>query len=217
MIQENDNAKKKDARYQVIAYQLAKRISQGELEEGTKLSGRSLLASQYEVSSETIRKAVGILQRYGVVEIHDRSGIIITSKEAANFFINIYITQKEDRKILSETVQIKRDLAQLESRLQHVLDQLVAATKSGFFPFDFFAFHLDDTMHFLGQDLKTTELKKHTQALLIGYEYDGIFSQNPDAEVVLKPGMTLYLLGGALIQAHVEKFFKEGEYERIED
>jgi hypothetical protein len=46
MTQEND--KKIDARYQSIAYQLAKRISGGELYEGLKLSGRTLLASEYE-------------------------------------------------------------------------------------------------------------------------------------------------------------------------
>lgn len=207
MTQENVNELKKEARYQVIAYQLARKISQGELLEGTKLSGRSLLASEYEVSSETIRKAVSILERYGVVKVQDRSGITILSKEASNHFIERYMTQKEDRKLLSDTMLIKRDLADLEDRLQKVLDQLIGATKSGFFPFDFFAFYLEEGMNFLYQDLKTTQLKNQTQALLIGYEYDGLFVQNPDADVVLKPGMTLYLLGGTLVQEHVEKFF----------
>lgn len=208
MTLENDKGIKKEARYQVIAYQLAKKITQGVLKEGVKLSGRTLLASEYEVSSETIRKAVGILERYGVVNVQDRSGITILSKDAANHFIERYVTQKEDRKLLTDTMHLKRDLADLENRLQKILDQLIGATKTGFFPFDFFAFYLDDGMRFLHQDLKTTQLKSHTQALLIGYEEGGVFVQNPDADVILKPGMTLYLLGGTLVQESVEKFFK---------
>lgn len=210
MTQENVNVKK-EARYQVIAYQLAKKISQGELLEGAKLSGRSILASEYEVSSETVRKAVSILQRYGVVAVQDRSGIHILSKEAANHFIERYMTQKEDRKLLSDTMQIKRELMDLEGRLQKVLDQLIGATKTGFFPFDFFAFYLEEGMNYLYLDLKTTQLKNHTHALLIGYEYEGSFIQNPDADVILKPGMTLYLLGGSLVQERVEQFFR-GEH-----
>jgi DNA-binding transcriptional regulator YhcF (GntR family) len=202
-----ENDKKIDARYQSIAYQLAKRISAGELSEGLKLSGRTLLASEYQVSSETIRKAMAILQRYGVVDIHERSGIVVRSQEAAKHYIEVYVNQKEDRRLLSDTVAIKHDLSLLEGRLQEVLDRLMGATKNGFFPFDFFIFYLEDGMNFMYQDLKTTQLKNQTQALLIGYEYDGLFVQNPDADVVLKPRMTLYLLGGTLVQEHVEKFF----------
>lgn len=211
MTQENDN--KIDARYQSIAYQLAKRISAGELSEGLKLSGRTLLASEYQVSSETIRKAMAILQRYGVVDIHERSGIIVRSKDAAKHYIEVYVNQKEDRKLLSDTVAIKQDLSHIEGRLQEVLDRLIGATKTGFFPFDFFAFPLEEGHHHLHQDLRSADLKNQTQALVIGYEYEGTFVQNPEASVILKPGMTLYLLGGTLVKDHVERFFKGENHE----
>lgn len=208
-----ENDKKIDARYQSIAYQLAKRISGGELDEGLKLSGRTLLASEYQVSSETIRKAMAILQRYGVVDIHERSGIVVRSKAAAEHYIEVYVNQKEDRKLLSDTVAIKHDLGLIEGRLQEVLDRLIGATKTGFFPFDFFAFTLEEGDHHLDQDLRTTDLKNQTQALMIGYEYEGVFVQNPEASVILKPGMTLYLLGGPLEKDNVERFFKGETYE----
>ena len=44
--------------YMRIARSIAQRIADGELQEGEKLSGRSKLSSEYNVSPETIRKAV---------------------------------------------------------------------------------------------------------------------------------------------------------------
>lgn len=48
--------------YMRIARSIAQRIADGELQEGEKLSGRSKLSSEYNVSPETIRKAVQVLQ-----------------------------------------------------------------------------------------------------------------------------------------------------------
>ena len=47
--------------YMRIARSIAQRIADGELMEGEKLSGRSKLSSEYNVSPETIRKAVQVL------------------------------------------------------------------------------------------------------------------------------------------------------------
>ena len=48
--------------YSQIALDIAMRISRGEIQESTKLYGRSVLASQYGVSPETIRRAIKILE-----------------------------------------------------------------------------------------------------------------------------------------------------------
>ena len=90
---------------------------------------------------------------------------------------------------------------------------MIGATKTGFFPFDFFAFTLEEGDRHLDQDLRTTDLKNQTQALMIGYEYEGVFVQNPEASVILKPGMTLSSLGGPLEKDHVERFFKGEPHE----
>ena len=44
--------------YMRIAASVAERIAEGQFAEGEKLSGRSKLSSEYQVSPETIRKAV---------------------------------------------------------------------------------------------------------------------------------------------------------------
>ena len=60
--------------YMRIARSIAQRIADGELQEGEKLSGRSKLSSEYNVSPETIRKAVQVLQDRAVVNVREQSG-----------------------------------------------------------------------------------------------------------------------------------------------
>lgn len=47
--------------YIQIALSIARRIAGGDVPEGAKISGRSKLSSEYNVSPETIRKAVRLL------------------------------------------------------------------------------------------------------------------------------------------------------------
>ena len=69
--------------YMRIARSIAQRIADGELMEGEKLSGRSKLSSEYNVSPETIRKAVQVLQGRAVVIVREQSGVYVLSAEQA--------------------------------------------------------------------------------------------------------------------------------------
>ena len=46
--------------YMRVAVSLAERIAAGELREGEKLSGRSKLSPEYNVSPETVRRALAL-------------------------------------------------------------------------------------------------------------------------------------------------------------
>ena len=197
---------KADARYLAIAYQIAKRISSGELQEGLRLSGRTLLSSQYQVSSETIRKAIKVLETYGVVESKERSGIMVLSAKAAEAYMHRYITQKEDRRLIKDAEEALKELSHAESKAQHLMRKLISVTRTGFFPFDFFTFDVRDDDAFVGKTLQVLDLKKATGALVIGYEKAGLFYQNPDASLVIEPQMTLYLLGDLTVQKRTEEF-----------
>ena len=62
--------------YLRIALDVAEKIAAGELEERQRLSGRSLLASEYAVSPETVRKALRLLANMKVVEVREKSGVV---------------------------------------------------------------------------------------------------------------------------------------------
>ena len=67
------------AQYLQIALDLATRIAQGELAEGSRIYGRSVLASEYGVSPETIRKALRLLADMKVVDVKPQSGAVAVS------------------------------------------------------------------------------------------------------------------------------------------
>lgn len=67
------------ARYIKIAQDICSKILSGEYPEGSILKGRSVLASFYNVSPETIRKSVNLLGREGIVNIKRGVGIFVLS------------------------------------------------------------------------------------------------------------------------------------------
>lgn len=73
--------------YQLIAADIARRVADGELAVGGKLSGRSLLASEYSVSPETIRRALKLLGNMKVVDIRPGSGVYVISRDNARRYM----------------------------------------------------------------------------------------------------------------------------------
>lgn len=73
--------------YREIALNIAQDIVDGKYMEGQKLSGRSVLSSQYGVSPETIRKSVHMLKDVGIVDVEKNSGVRVVSVREAKGFI----------------------------------------------------------------------------------------------------------------------------------
>ena len=72
--------------YQKIALDIANKIYTGEIQEDSVLFGRSVLAGKYNVSPETIRRAVKILEDIGVVKSIKGKGVIVLSPDKASSF-----------------------------------------------------------------------------------------------------------------------------------
>ena len=75
------------SQYLQIALDLARRIAKGELSEGSRIYGRSVMASEYNVSPETIRRALRLLADMKVVEVKPQSGAIVLSADSARRYI----------------------------------------------------------------------------------------------------------------------------------
>ena len=97
------------SQYLQIALDLATRIAQGELTEGSRIYGRSVLASEYGVSPETIRKALRLLADMKVVDVKPQSGAVVLSADSARRYIENF---SEDADIHSLRLQLKALLAE---------------------------------------------------------------------------------------------------------
>ncbi|HZK38831.1 MAG TPA: TrkA C-terminal domain-containing protein [Clostridia bacterium] len=107
-------------RYLKIAVDIAARIVSGNLLEGEKLRGRSVLSSEYNVSPETIRRSMSLLSDKKVVKINAGSGIVVLSKENAVEFISNFNADE----VLS---QMKNNLSKL-LKSRTALDEEIAKT-----------------------------------------------------------------------------------------
>lgn len=107
-----------NARYVKIARDIAEKIVSGEFPEGSILKGRSLLASLYNVSPETIRKAVQLLANEKILFVKHGVGVFIDSRSKANKYLDSLgnktnLNKKSDRiqDLLNKSKQIQEELS----------------------------------------------------------------------------------------------------------
>lgn len=125
------------ARFITIAMDMAERIASGEYYQGQKISGRSTLAALYNVSPETIRRALSLLQESDVVKVLPGTGVIVNSVSSAQEYLaesSQYKVIKEMQERLARLVQernrINLDIERLTSELlDYVLSVLSAKHK----------------------------------------------------------------------------------------
>ena len=109
--------------YLQIALDLARRIARTELPEGSQLYGRSLLASEYNVSPETIRRAVRLLANMKVVAVKPQSGVVVLSTDSARRYIANFEENAGERALRSQL----KALAEEHEALGRRLNETVAA------------------------------------------------------------------------------------------
>lgn len=172
----------KMAAYQKIALNIAQDIVEGKYAMGEKLSGRSTLASRYKVSSETIRKAVSVLQDVKVVSIKASSGIHIKSVLRAREFLQQYTAVhsiKELRSELSEWVKRQKEEAlNMLENVEKLMD--MTARQEEISPFTPFKFKIGADMHKVGKTISELQFWQNTGATIIAIERD--------EELLLSPG-----------------------------
>ena len=112
-----------NAHYLQIAKDLAGRIAREEFPEGGKLFGRSMLASEYGVSPETIRKALRLLADMKVVEVKPQSGARVLSVDSARRYVANFDDQTSPQ-------SLRRQFASLLEQYEELHQQMIQFTKS---------------------------------------------------------------------------------------
>ena len=105
--------------YTRIAISLAERIASGQLKEGEKLSGRSKLSPEYNVSPETIRRTLRLLADMKVVEVKEQSGVYVLSADYARRYLHNFADQTDIR-------GKQQQLKELLVRQEHLNRQMAA-------------------------------------------------------------------------------------------
>lgn len=105
-----------EASYLHIARDIASRIAKGEFPEGSRLLGRSVMAAQYKVSPETIRRSFHQLAEMKVLSIKPQSGATVVSADNALRYLTTQPRETEAQDYQREFTLLAKDFAELSER-----------------------------------------------------------------------------------------------------
>lgn len=118
------------SQYLQIALDLARRIAKGEMPEGSKIYGRSVMASEYGVSPETIRRALRLLADMKVVEVKPQSGAIVLSADNARRYIENFGETAEIRALRGKLKEIMVEYGDLHRRFTETVMALLKSQET---------------------------------------------------------------------------------------
>lgn len=179
--------------YKKIAIDIANKIVKGDIKEKEKISGRSLLASMYNVSPETIRRAVALLHESNVVAVSQGSGIEVLSISAAEKFLsknkdNEYLNAAKEN-IRSLLEQHRKLDEQIQKSFEEIADYIERFQNTS--PFTLIEIEITNQCKILGKRIAETRFFQHTGATIIAYKREG--------QIIISPGPDYKFLEGDII------------------
>lgn len=182
-----EEEKKRVAIYRKIAIDITKNIVNGKYAEGEKLFGRSVLASQYKVSPETIRKAVYLLKDVGILDTEKGSGVEVKSVEKAKQFVelnkeieNITIVKNEIEKWSQKHI---KEVTDVIKKIEFIVDSTNRLkSSSNLIPFEI---NITKECTCIGKTIENIQFWHNTGGTIVAILRDNnlIVSPGPYAEV----------------------------------
>lgn len=185
-------------RYVKIAHDICSKILNGEFKEGDIIKGRSMLASTYNVSPETIRKAIIILADEGILEVKQGVGIFVDSVTKAKQYADKWDAKATIDNQYEKVVNLIEESNKLNSRLQEALNEMI----------DNFKFQTDETISFHkatipqncwlnNKTIGEVYFWNYTEATIVAVVsgQNGSIQASPGPDFPLKNGDTLILVG----------------------
>jgi len=115
--------------YQQISLDICSKIAKQEYKEGDILKGRTILASFYHVSPETVRKAINILEKEKIVKLKRGVGIIIISVLHAREYIARSNNQTSIKEKYQELLEILSQKEEIEKKINEKLQEFLQTSK----------------------------------------------------------------------------------------
>ena len=195
--------------YLRIALDVAEKIAAGELEERQRLSGRSLLASEYAVSPETVRKALRLLVNMKVVEVREKSGVVVLSRDNARRYLELLRSRQDELERYERFRNLYERYSELGREMMEAGSQLMTArlhpTRSQW-ALPQYELRVPEGSGAAGKSLRELRFWQGTGATIVAIRrsQETIVSPGPDAE--LYAGDMVLFVGGPDAPAAAERF-----------
>ncbi|MEX0052314.1 TrkA C-terminal domain-containing protein [Clostridium butyricum] len=194
--------------YKKIALDIANKIQQNNINEGDILLGRSTLSSKYNVSPETIRRAMILLEDVEVVKTIKGKGILVLSREKAISFLNrnksidsIRSYKTEIDKLLTNRKEIE---TQLLKSIQGIIDYSSRFNEvNNIIPLEFV---VPENCLYIGKTVGEIMFWQNTGATLIAVKRNDELLLSPGPYISLNPNDILIVVGNDNIRNSVPQF-----------
>ena len=198
----------KKAAYVSIALDIANKILNGEFREKQKISGRSTLASMYNVSPETIRRAIVLLEDMDVVNSSRGSGIDVISKSAAEKFIEKNKSSRYISSIKDEIRDLMQQKKKIDEQIQESFDTIfdyIERFKSDT-PYTFIEIKVTADSKKIGKKINEVRLWQTTGTTMVAYRRKGETVISPGPDYVFEEGDTIVVIGSNNVYKKVYEF-----------
>lgn len=204
------------SRYEQIALLIAHDISTGVYSEDQKLSGRSILAGKFNVSPETIRKALSLLQAQQVVDVIPGSGVKVLSPQSAQYFIRVFqeyrslealehrltVLIKKRNKLNIEIERHVKDIVKFKADMLKVILNTENVS-------------VDTGSLIIGKSLQEARLRTITGATVIAVRRKGRWLVSPGVDMLLEGGDVLLATGSEKAMKHLRRVAEEKQKQPV--
>lgn len=183
--------------YQQIAIDLANRIARDEFQPGDKIHGRSTLASEYNVSPETIRRSIILLSDMEIVDVSQGSGIIVKSKNRIFEFIEKFKVMDSVSSIKNDILCILSKRRILDDELSESIDKLINSSErfKNTNPFAPLEIQITKESHLIGKTISETKFWQETGATVIGIRRAKSLILSPGPYAIFLPDDVIIVIG----------------------
>lgn len=197
--------------YKKIALDLATRISKKEFKEGSRIYGRSTMASEYHVSPETIRRAMALLRDMDVVEIHHGSGVYIKSIERAYAFIEKYYNKESIKSLRTDIKRLLEQKKDIEEQIYNITGKIIDYSDrlKNINPINPVEISLEEKSHLIGKTISEVKFWQNTGATIIGVRRKRQLILSPGPYMGFEEGDIILAVGDMDIIKRTKKFMKE--------
>jgi K+/H+ antiporter YhaU regulatory subunit KhtT len=196
--------------YARIALDLAGKIAGGEIAEGSRLSGRSLLAGQYRVSPETIRRSIQLLEDMNILAARAGSGITVLSREQAKKYVErnrvltgVRSVREEIRRLMQEKAAIEEKILEMIERLEDMTDRL--QNIRAIYPYEI---TVPAGSPLIGRSINDARFFQNTGATIVAIQREGEMLYSPGPFAVFMENDRLFLAGDAGVDKRAASYLK---------
>ncbi|GMA99939.1 TrkA C-terminal domain-containing protein [Pelosinus sp. IPA-1] len=199
--------------YHSIALDIAQRIVNNEFPVGSRISGRTLLASHYNVSSETIRKAIALLKDANIVSVSQGKEVVVLSIEGAYPFITHHKSMQSVYSLKQELEALLTQKLVIDKRLQEIFSEIVGYSDrlKNLNPYNPIEIKVPFDSHLVGRSVADIKFWQSTGATIVAIRRDRKIDISPGPNAIIEPDDRLIIVGKSNILQKATQFVEKNK------